>query len=180
MTRSKYDYMLERHVLPVLGRQELAMLSSSEGRSWYMAMREKYLTTGDDAYRMLRAVLTTAVTDDLIVKNPWQVKGAGNARSAERPVLSVAELTAAADAVEGRYRLAVLLCAWCQLRRGEVLGLPTRSERRRRIKSLRSSRSAPRSESRLVALNPGLRASGPGKGERGVLRSTARYPPTAG
>ena len=42
---------------------------------------------------------------------------------AERPVLSVAELTAAVETVEDRYRLAILLCAWCQLRRGEVLGL---------------------------------------------------------
>ena len=44
----------------------------------------------------------------------------------ERPVLSVAELTSAADTVPERYRLAVLLSAWCQLRRGEVLGLQRR------------------------------------------------------
>jgi integrase len=123
VTRSKYEHMLERHVLPVLGQYELAALRPSEVRSWYMAMREKYVTTADDAYRMLRAIFSTAVTDGLVVKSPCQVKGAGNARTTERPVLSVSELAAAVDAVEDRYRLAILLCAWCQLRRGEVLGL---------------------------------------------------------
>ena len=84
------------------------------------------MTTADDAYRMLPAALITAVSDGLIVKSPCQVKGAGNARSAERPVLSVAEPSAAAETVPDRYRLAVLLSAWCQLRRGEVLGLQRR------------------------------------------------------
>ncbi len=123
VTRSKYEHMLERHVLPILGQYELAALRPSDVRSWYMAMRDKYVTTADDAYRMLRATFSTAVTDGLVVKSPCQVKGAGNARSSERPVLSVAELTAAIETVEDRYRLAILLCAWCQLRRGEVLGL---------------------------------------------------------
>jgi Phage integrase, N-terminal SAM-like domain len=40
VTRSKYGHMLERHVLPVLGRYELATLSPSAVRSWYMAMRQ--------------------------------------------------------------------------------------------------------------------------------------------
>jgi integrase len=126
VTRAKYEHMLERHVLPTLGAYGLAVLSPSAVRSWYMGMRERYMTTADDAYRMLRAALITAVSDGLIVKSPCQVKGAGNARSAERPVLSVAELSAAADTVPDRYRLAVLLSAWCQLRRGEVLGLQRR------------------------------------------------------
>jgi integrase len=89
-------------------------------------MRERYVTTGDDAYRMLRAILNTAVTDGLIARNPCQVRGAGQARSVERPVATVAELAAAVEAVPDRYRLAILLPAWCQLRRGEVLGLQRR------------------------------------------------------
>lgn len=126
VTRSKYEHMLERHVLPTLGAYELAALGPSAVRSWYMGMRQRYLTTADDAYRMLRAILITAVTDGHIVKSPCQVKGAGNPRSAERPVASVAEVTAALEAVPERYRLAILLPAWCQLRRGEVLGLQRR------------------------------------------------------
>ena len=36
MTRAKYEHMLERHVLPTLGAYELAALSPSAVRSWYM------------------------------------------------------------------------------------------------------------------------------------------------
>ena len=126
VTREKYRHMLEHHVLPVLGGVELARLSPSMVRSWYLALRERFVTTGDDAYRMLRAILNTAVTDGLIAKNPCQVRGAGRTRSAERPVASVAEVAAAVETVPERYRLAILLPAWCQLRHGEVLGLQRR------------------------------------------------------
>jgi integrase len=47
-------------------------------------------------------------------------------RSVERPVATVAELAAAVEATPDCYRLAILLPAWCQLRRGEVLGLQRR------------------------------------------------------
>ena len=126
VTRAKYRHMLDRHVVPVLGTHELAKIRPSHVRAWYMAMKAKYKTTADDAYRMLRAILTTAVTDGLIPKNPCQVKGAGQARSGERPTASVAEVGAAAAATPESHRLAGLLPAWCQLRRGEVLGLQRR------------------------------------------------------
>jgi len=118
--------MLDRHVLPVLGGHELAKLRPSSVRAWYMDMKKTYVTTADDAYRMLRAILTTAVTDEMIARSPCQVKGAGQARSAERPISSVAELEAAVAATPEHHRLALLLPAWCQLRRGEVLGLQRR------------------------------------------------------
>lgn len=40
-------------------------------------------------YRLLRTILNTAVADDLIVKNPCNIKGAGAEQSVERPVASV-------------------------------------------------------------------------------------------
>jgi integrase len=63
------------------------------------------------------------MADERIVRNPCQVRGAGSVESPERPVASIAEVQAAADAMPERLRQAVLLTAWCQLRRGEVLGL---------------------------------------------------------
>jgi len=90
--------MLDRHVVPVLGKTELAKLTPSMVRAWYMDMRERFVTTGDDAYRMLRAVLNTAVTDGLIARNPCQVRGVGLAQSVERPVATVAEVATAVDA----------------------------------------------------------------------------------
>lgn len=75
------------------------------------------------AYRFLRAVTYTAVRDGAVVKNPCNIAGAGSDRAKERPVASPAEVAALVDAITPRYRAAVLLAAWCGLRRGEVLGL---------------------------------------------------------
>jgi integrase len=122
-TRAKYRYIIDRHLLPALGGCELTGLRPSLVRDWYMGLRGRYVSVADDAYRMLRAILTTAVTDELIPRNPCRVKGAGQSRSAERPVASIAEVTAAVAATPQHHRLAILLPAWCQLRRGEVLGL---------------------------------------------------------
>ena len=75
------------------------------------------------SYRFLRAVLSTAVRDGAIAKNPCQIPGAGSDRAKERPAASPGEVVALVEAITPRYRAAVLLAAWCGLRRGEVLGL---------------------------------------------------------
>jgi integrase len=52
------------------------------------------------AYRLLRAVMTTAVEEDSILpKNPCRIKGAGDERAAERSVLTVAQVLSLADRV---------------------------------------------------------------------------------
>lgn len=125
-TRAKYHYLIERHIIPALGTYGVGEVAPSVVRGWYMELRGEHPVTADDAYRLLRAVLNTAVADEIITRNPCQVKGAGQVRSGERPVATLAEVHAAVDAVPERYRLALLLAAWCQLRRGEVLGLQRR------------------------------------------------------
>ncbi len=144
---------------PVLGQHPLAKVTPSAVRAWYMTLKGKYVTTGDDAYRMLRAVLTAAVTDDVIARNPRQVNGAGNTHSAERPVASVAELTRAVDASPEQYRVAVLLAAWCQLRRGEVLGLQRRDVNLRHG-TIRVERSVVRPMKGPVIVGPPKTAAG--------------------
>jgi integrase len=160
VTRAKYQHMLDRHVVPVLGKTELVKLSPSMVRAWYMDMRQRFVTTGDDAYRMLRACLNTAVTDGLITRNPCQVRGAGLTRSVERPVATVAEVAAAVEATPDCYRLAILLPAWCQLRRGEVLGL-----QRRDVDLLHGSIRIDRS---VVRPMNGISVVGPPKSSAGV------------
>lgn len=66
---------------------------------------------------MLKAILNTAVDDAIIRRNPFRIKGAGQEESAERPVLSVAEVYALADAIDPRYRVLVLLGTFASLRR---------------------------------------------------------------
>lgn len=65
----------------------------------------------------------TAADDELIVKNPCRVPGAGVEHAPERPVPSAAEVATLVGAMPARWRLLPDLAAWCSLRRGELLGL---------------------------------------------------------
>lgn len=78
------------------------------------------------AYQILRAILNTAVDDELIRRNPCRIKGADRYDVPERPVLTVAEVYAVADAISPCYRLLVLLAAFTGLRFGELASLRRR------------------------------------------------------
>ena len=75
------------------------------------------------AYAVLRAVLNTAVADDLLQRNPCRIKGAGQAHSPERPLLSMADVDALNAAMPTELRTLVTLAFWAHTRLGEVLGL---------------------------------------------------------
>jgi integrase len=93
-------------------------------RRWRKALLDAGVSavTVAKAYRLLKAVLNTAVDDELIRRNPRRVKGAGQEKSAERPVLTVPQVYALAAADE-RYRVLVLLAAFTSLRWGELAAL---------------------------------------------------------
>jgi len=122
-TRAKYRHLLDRHILPTLGVTEIALLKPSAVRSWWSTLADVQPATAAGAYRLLSTICNTAVVDQVIVRSPCQVKGGGAERAAERPTITVAELAGAIDGVRERMRAAILLAAWCQLRRSEVLGL---------------------------------------------------------
>ena len=103
----------------------LRAMTPAVAREWYAsAMRGSGGRTSImQSYRLLRAVMSTAVRDGAIAANPCRIPGAGSDRAKERPVASPAQVVALVDAITERCRAAVLLAAWCGLRRGEVLGL---------------------------------------------------------
>jgi len=125
-TRELYAGLLRRHLLPAFGQLELGRISSSHVRVWISNMSGPDgpgEATAARSYRLLRTIMNTAVADELILKNPCQVKGGGVERSPERPIATVPQVHALADAIGPRFRAAVLLAAFCSLRRGEILGL---------------------------------------------------------
>jgi integrase len=79
--------------------------------------------TTAQAYRLLKAIFNTAVDDGIIRRNPCRIKGAGQEVSAERPVLTIAEVYALADAIDQRYRAPVLLGTFASLRWAELAAL---------------------------------------------------------
>jgi integrase len=82
-------------------------------------------TMAAKAYRLLRAILMTAALEDrLIPRNPCQIRGANKEYSEERPVLTVAQVLALAEVMPYRkYRALILITAFCSLRWGEVTAL---------------------------------------------------------
>ncbi len=80
-------------------------------------------TAISQSYRFVRAVLTVAVQDGAIVRNPCQIPGAGAQRSPERSIATPAEVAQLIEATTPRFRAAVALAAWCGLRRGEICAL---------------------------------------------------------
>jgi integrase len=73
---------------------------------------------------VLKAILATAVADDIIDANPCRIRGASKSTRVRdiRPA-TLTELRTIAEAMPARWRLAVLLAAWCGLRFGEVAEL---------------------------------------------------------
>jgi integrase len=93
-------------------------------RRWHDRLAGEASTiTAAKAYRLLRAIMSRALDDGGIAVNPCRVTGAAAERSPERPVATIAEVEALADAVEPQYRAMVLLAAWCSLRFGELAAL---------------------------------------------------------
>ncbi len=118
-----YQHVLDHHVVPELGARCLAELSPSEVRAWHARLARRAPATAAKAYRLLSSIMRTAVTDELITVSPCRVKGAGVEHAAERPVATLEDLAALVDALPVHLRVIVPLATWCQLRRGELLGL---------------------------------------------------------
>jgi integrase len=125
-TRELYEGQLRLHVLPVLGDIELGKLSSARVRSWHsdlVAADKPGTSTVAKCYRLLHAILETAAEDDVIVKNPCAVRGAAVEHPAERPIATLEQVFALADAIEPPFRAMVLLATFTGLRLGELRAL---------------------------------------------------------
>ncbi|TLP66560.1 site-specific integrase [Microbispora fusca] len=122
-----YTWLLERHVAPGLGEVPVGKLTTALVRSWRAALIDKgvSVSTAAKAYRLLRAVLMTAVEEDkLISQNPCRIKGADNEQTPERPILTVAQVFELADRMaDRRFRALILLTTFASLRWGEVIAL---------------------------------------------------------
>jgi integrase len=120
-----YRYLLRQHLEPALGARALADIKEPHVRRWRKNLLDSGVSavTAAKAYRLLKAVFNTAVDDGLIRRNPCRIKGAGQEVSPERPVLTVAQVYAVADAVDQRYRALVLLAVFSSLRWGELAAL---------------------------------------------------------
>ena len=133
-TRHQYEVDFRLHIEPTLGSKVLDQIEPDDIRRWYSrlsdGLRASLAESGRNgsatvarSYRLLRAILQTAVDDDILTRNPCRIPGAGDARSPERPVLSAQEIGRLADEVPLSYRAFVLVAGFTGLRAGEIAAL---------------------------------------------------------
>lgn len=124
-TRDHYRQLLAAHIYPALGDQAVTAITPTGVRDWHAKLRRKTgPTSRAHAYGLLRTICNTAVADELLVANPCRVRGGGQSKRLRRiRPATLAELQALVQAMPERYRLMVLLAAWCALRFGELAEL---------------------------------------------------------
>jgi integrase len=129
-TRDLYRGLLRLHILPALGATQIGRLSPAQVRTWRAAMIKAGRpgpSTIAKCYRLLHAICATGVEDSVISRNPCVIKGASVERPGERPVATIQQVYALAEAIEPRYRAMMLLATFCGLRVGELRALRQRN-----------------------------------------------------
>ncbi len=137
-TRAEYQRALDGR-LTYFNDFTLDQISPGTVKQWFDAQNVRYPTARKKSYEVLRAILATAArpdedTDDppLIDSNPARLTaktlnrradGAAPRRSAKVKPASLTELATIMNALPERYRLMVLLAAWCAPRFGELTEL---------------------------------------------------------
>lgn len=100
-----YRWLLAKHIDPYLSDVPIGKLSTQTIREWRSGLlaRGVSVTMTAKAYRLLRAILMTAVEEDKILpRNPCRIRGAGSETAPERPVLTVAQVFELAELVGRR------------------------------------------------------------------------------
>jgi integrase len=126
-TDELYRRLLRIHLEPTFGELYVNMISPARVRTWRAErLKATGATTVAKSYRLLKAVMETAVEDDMIRKNPCRIRGAGREDADERPVATVDQVFAVAEAIGLRWRLMVLLGAFASMRPEELAELRRR------------------------------------------------------
>lgn len=123
-TRQHYRQLLEDHIFPILGSVPMSELTPAAILRWHGKTLVGRPTARAHAYSLVRTICETAVTMDVMEKNPCRIEGAGSAKRAVKiQPASLVELESLASAMPQRLRLIVLLAAWCAMRFGELAEL---------------------------------------------------------
>jgi integrase len=160
LTRKDYELVLAKYLVPTFGDRPIDQITRADVRTWHTKLGSSAPRTRAKAYGLLRAIMNSAVDDELIVGSPVHIRGAG-AQATKRKVepATPAEIEIMADAMPPRLRASVIISAWCALRYGELAEL--------RRKDIDVKRHLIRVR-RAVTFPPGGPVVGPPKSDAGV------------
>lgn len=120
-TETNYRRYLESRILPALGDVPVSRLNPATVRNWYADQNPEQPTTRANSYALLKAILTTAVDEDLIAANPCRIRGASSKHRVRRiDPATPAEIETMAAAMPPGYETMLLVAAWCGPRSGEL------------------------------------------------------------
>jgi integrase len=123
-TRALYRSLLDQKILPTLGDLPLKSITSLTIRTWYAGLPAEHAARRAHAYSLLRTILGSAVTEDLIPASPCHIRGAGSSKRVHQiKPATLAELEKIIAELPDRYGVMVLLASWCALRFGELTEL---------------------------------------------------------
>lgn len=113
--------------VPATGRLPHAVLRAWEDAGAPLPTKRRRQGDGSraiaESYRCLHAIFAAAERDDLILKNPCRIRGAGAVRAEERTPPTPAEVERLAAAMPNRLAALVTVAAWSGLRSGELRAL---------------------------------------------------------
>src|SRR5664279_1280450 len=120
-----YRWLLNRHLEPHFARMELGDITPLAVRRWRAALLDAGVseTMAAKSYRLLRAVLNTAVDDDILDRNPCRIRSGGDEKPAERPTLTVEQVQALSLIMPPRFSAFVMVATYGCLRWGEITAL---------------------------------------------------------
>ncbi|MFG2091183.1 tyrosine-type recombinase/integrase [Spirillospora sp. NPDC048824] len=123
-TEGLYRALLRNHLLPTFGKYNVADIREADVRRW---RKERLGAVGQStvakSYQLLKSILSTAVDDELIRRNPCRIKGAGVPDTPERQMIPLTKVVEILTKIPDRYRALVLLGTFAGLRWGELAGL---------------------------------------------------------
>lgn len=123
-TREHYRKLLDKHIRDTFAGVELRDITPAGVRRWYATTAVGTPTMRAHAYSLLRAIMQTALADDLIDSNPCRITGASSARRVHkiRPA-SLDEIAAITQEMPDAYQAFILMAAWLAMRYGELTEL---------------------------------------------------------
>jgi integrase len=121
--------LLRLHIMPWFGDLALDRITPPIVRSWRTELLRlgRSESTAVKSYRLLRAILNTAVKDDrLLRENPCRMRGFDKEPTSERPTAYVDPVWRLAALMPRRFRALVIFAAFTGLRWGELVALRVR------------------------------------------------------
>jgi integrase len=124
-TRIEYEALYHRLIKEPIGSTSLPLLTADAVRAWFASLGTGTPTRNAHAYGLLHAVMSTAVSDELIAVNPCRIPRVFNQpRKREPVILSPTDIHALADKIEpAQFRALVLVLGWLGPRWGEAIEL---------------------------------------------------------